>query len=313
MAERLRESVLEMKSLLSVCGKDVRVMGTLLRIAQLEGDGYEFLETPEPILAGLRRAGVRIDLFTFLQKLPESRVKYPYAMEWDNLAALPVTTFEDWWKHQIRPEARNRARQAEKNGVVIREVPFGDALVKGIWEIYNECPIRQGRRFPHYGKDIKTVCAEAATFLDSSHFIGAFLHDKLIGFVKLTTDETRTQANLMNILSLVKYRHIAPTNALIAYSVRMCAEKRISYLVYQRFSYGKKRADGLTRFKEVNGFRKFDLPRYYVSLTLRGRIAYRLGLHHRFVDRFPGPVATSLRDLRNSWYSRNTLLAKKPV
>ena len=99
---------------------------------------------------------------------------------------------------QIRPEARNRARQAEKKGVVLREVPYDETLLKGIWDIYNEAPFRQGRRFPHYGKDVETAHT-VRTFLDSI-FIGAFVGDQIIGFVKLTMDESRTRANLMNIL-----------------------------------------------------------------------------------------------------------------
>ena len=35
-------------------------------------------------------------------------------------------------------------RRAEKRGVVVREVPFDDDLVRGIVEIYDETPIRQG-------------------------------------------------------------------------------------------------------------------------------------------------------------------------
>src|SRR2546422_4926917 len=30
--------------------------------------------------------------------------------------------------------------------------PFGDALVQGIWEVYNESPVRQGKRNVHYGE-----------------------------------------------------------------------------------------------------------------------------------------------------------------
>ena len=300
-----------MRHLISVCNKEIRVNGRFLRIAQLEGDGYAFLENPEAMVDGLRGSGVRIDLFTFLQKLPESSPKYAYPMEWDNLAAVPISTFEDWWNRQIPPEARNRARQAEKKGVVIREVPFDNILVKGIWQIYNECPVRQGRRFPHYGKDINTVYLEEATFLDRSVFVGAFLGDKLIGFVKLVWDETRTQANLMNILSMVKHRDTAPTNALIAHSIRYCAERGISFLVYQQFSYGKKHWDGIMKFKEVNGFRRFDLPRYYVPLTRTGAVAFRLGLHHRFVEFLPESVGGRLRELRSAWYNRKLQLAKK--
>ncbi len=295
---------MSMKQLISVCGRDIRISGRLVRIAQLEGDGYEFLEDPEPMLEGLRTCGHRTDLFTFTQKLPETTPKYAYPMEWANFAAVPVTTFEHWWNKQIRFEARNRARQAEKKGVMLREVPFDQALVKGIWEIYNEAPVRQGKRYAHYGKDLATVYREEATFLDSSFFIGAFLGDRLIGFVKLTANGTRSQANLMNIVSTIEHRDKAPTNALIAHSVRLCAERGISYLVYQSYSYGKKEWDGLMKFKQVNGFERFDVPRYYVPLTSWGRSAFRLGLHHRLVDRLPESVVGRLRKLRNDWNNR---------
>jgi hypothetical protein len=302
-----------MRRLVTVYGKEIRISGRFLRIAQLEGDGYEFLADPDTMIDALRRSNVSIDLFTFLQRLPDTSPKYSYPMEWDNLAVVPVSTFEHWWTRQIRPEARNRARQAEKRGIVIREVPFDDVLVKGIWEIYNEAPIRQGRRFPHYGKSLKTVHAEAATFLDTSFFIGAFLGEKLVGFVKVTADETRTQANLMNILSLMEHRDKAPTNALIAHSVRACAERGISHLVYQSFSYGKKQWDGIMKFKQVNGFQRVLLPRYYVPLTPLGGAAFRLALHHRFVDHLPEFVRGRLRQLRNAYYSRKLQVAKESV
>jgi hypothetical protein len=239
-----------------------------------------------------------------MQRLPETSIKYAYPMEWDNLAVLPVSTFDHWWNHQITSFPRNRARQAEKKGIVIREVPFDGTLVKGIWEIYNETPIRQGRRFPHYGKDIRAVYREEATYLDSSVFIGAFLGESLIGFVKLVHDETRTQAGLMNILSMNRHRDKAPTNALIARAVKSCAERNISYLVYSNFAYGEKQASSLSRFKEVNGFGRIDLPRYYVPLTGVGRLAFRLGLHRKLVERIPEPVAAKIRDLREAWYNR---------
>ena len=287
-----------------ICGRDIRIEGRLVRIARLEADKYQFLDDPEAVLDGLRRCAMRIDLFTFMQRLPETSPKYDYPMEWDNLAALPISPFDDWWTQQIGFKARNKAKQAEKKGITLREVPFDDALVQGIWEIYNECPVRQGRPFTHYGKDMDTVRKEEATFLDSSIFIGAFLGDKLIGFVKLVADETRTQAGLMNIVSMIRHRDKAPTNALIAHAVRSCAERKISYLVYSNFAYGKRQRDSVTDFKERNGFQRIDLPRYYVPLSSIGRIALRLRLHRRFVDRFPEPVVAKIRELRSAWYNR---------
>jgi len=293
-----------MTTLINVRDREILVEGRILRIAQPHGDRYRFLDDPARIIGALGGCGVRVDLFTFAQRLPESEPQFSYEFEWDNLAVLPITTFEDWWTKELGFKARNKAKQAEKNGVMLREVPFDDALVEGIREIYNECPIRQRRRFPHYGKDFETVRREEATFLDSSIFIGAYSEDKLIGFVKLVPDETGAQAGLMNIISMIKHRDKVPQNALIAHAVRACATRGIRHLVYSRFDYGKKEHDGLRDFKQRNGFRRVDTPRYYVPLTPLGWAAFRLGLHHNMSERIPESIAMRLRDLRAGWYER---------
>jgi hypothetical protein len=287
-----------------VCGKEIRVEGLLCRIARLDADKYQFLEDPEPTLNGLRESRSRIDIFTFLQELPETAPKYAYPMEWDNLAVLPVSTFDEWWNKQIGFKARNKAKQAQKKGVVVREAVFDEDLVRGIWEIYNETPVRQGRRFPHFGKTLDEVRKMSATFPESSIFIGAYLGDKLIGFIKLTTDDKRTQAGIMHIVSLISQRDKAPTNALVVQAVRSCSDRKISRLVYSHFAYGTKQTSTLSDFKERNGFQRIDLPRYYVPLTRVGSIALRLGLHRKFVDLIPGPMLAKVRDMRDSWYNR---------
>jgi hypothetical protein len=283
-------------------GRDVVVQGRLCRVAHLDGDGYKFLADPDSAIAALRGSNARADLFAFLQNLSETSPQYPYAFEWDNLAVLPISTFSHWWSQQIGFKARNKAKQAEKKGIVVREVPFDDTLVRGIWEIYNECPVRQGRLFLHYGKSLEDVLTMSATFLDTSIFLGAFDAEKLVGFVKLTADDTWTQAGIMHIVSLLQCRDKSPTNALIAQAVRSCADRGISYLVYSQFAYGKKMRSSLSDFKERNGFRRVDIPRYYVPLTSWGSLAFAIGLHRRLAERMPEPVAAKIRELRSAWY-----------
>jgi hypothetical protein len=295
-----------------VCGKDIRVQGRLVRLARIEGDLYHFLDDPIPVLEGLRESRERVDLFTFIQRLPDTSPKYDYPMEWDNFATLPISTFDHWWNEQIGFKARNKAKQAEKKGITLREAPFDDALVRGIWELYNECPVRQGKPFAHYGKDLETVRKMSETFLDSSIFIGAFLGEKLVGFIKLTVDETNTQAGLMHILSMVQQRDKAPTNALIAHAVKACADRHIPYLVYSNFSYGNKERDSLSDFKERNGFQRIEVPRYYVPLTAVGRAAFRLKLHRKLADRVPEPILAKIREIRNHWYNRKLRSAAGP-
>jgi hypothetical protein len=278
------------------------LQGRLCRVAEVEGEGYKHLADPQSAIAALRDSR-RGDVFTFLQEMPETAQKYPYAFEWDNFAVLTLSTFDQWWSQQIGFKARNKAKQAEKKGIVIREVPFDDALARGIWEIYNEVPVRQGRRFPHYGKSFEAVRAMSATFLDSSVFIGAFDGDKLIGFIKLTMNDARTQAGLMHILSLISYRDKAPTNALVVQAVRSCADRGVIRLVYANFAYGNKARSSLSDFKERNGFQRVDVRRYYVPLTPWGAIAFRLRLHRRLSEQMPEPVAAKLRELRTRWYA----------
>ncbi len=143
-----------------------------------------------------------------------------------------------------------------------------------------------------------------------SVFIGAFLEGNLIGFAKLVSDEEQGQAGLMQIVSMIKHRDKAPTNALIAQAVRSCAKRGIPYLVYSNFSYGKKLRDSLADFKHYNGFQRIELPRYYVPLTLVGRAVLRLGLHHRLADRIPEPLVAQFRKLRSLWDGRSSRVAK---
>lgn len=293
-----------MNSLIEIHGRALKFRGRLIRIGWIDADGYKFLDDPEATLAELRKSGARVDLFTFMQGLPDTTVKYPYPVEWDNMAVLPVSTYEHWWTKQIGFKARNKAKQAEKKGLVVREVPFDDDLARGIWEIYNECPVRQERLFPHYGKSLETVREMSSTYLSSSIFIGAFEADKLVGFIKLTVDDRGTQAGIMHIVSLLQQRDKAPTNALVAQAVRSCADRHISHLVYSQFAYGKKMRSSLSDFKERNGFQKVDIPRYYVPLTHLGSAALAMGLHHRLVERMPESIAAKLRDLRSSWLQR---------
>lgn len=289
---------------MEICGKESLIEGKLIRIARLDGEGYQFIQDPEAALQSVRASRNRVDLFTFIQKLSDTVPRYSYPMEWDNMAVLPVSTFDHWMTHQIDFKVRNKVRKATKTGVVTREAPFDDVLMQGVQAIYNESPVRQGKAFWHYGKKLEEVRRMNATFMDQSIFIGAYFENNLIGFVKLVTNEDASQAGLMQIVSTIKHRDRAPTNALIAQAVKSCADRGIPHLWYANFSYGKKQKDSLADFKRHNGFQKIDLPRYHIPLTVAGQIALRLGLHHKTSDWVPEPIAAAYRKVRSQWYTR---------
>jgi len=289
---------------MQIAGKKLLIEGHLVRVARLDAEGYDYLDDPEKALETLRSWGHRIDLFTFTQKLDDIEPKYTFPMESDNTAVLEISTFDEWMSKQIDFKTRNKVRKATKLGVVVKEVPLDDKMLKGISHIYNETPIRQGRKFPHYKRDLESLRQMKLTFAERSVFIGAFVEDELIGFIKMVETEDKSQAGLMHILSMVQYRDKAPTNALIAQAVRSCAERGIPRLFYAKFSYGKKLQDSLADFKRHNGFRKVDVPRYYVPLTQWGRIAYRFGLHQNITEVMPEAITAKYRKMRAEWYAK---------
>ena len=284
----------------TACGLDVLVRGRALRTARAEGDGYQDVDDPSSVAAALQGSACGADIFTFAEVNPAAGRRHAYPVEWESVAALPISTFDRWWQTQIPQETRTGVRKAEKNGVVARVVEYSDDLVRGIQRIYDESPVRQGKPFWHYGRDLETLRKVHATFLPSSDFIGAYRDGELVGFMKLVY--SRHAAGTMNILARLDQRDKRVMNALVARAVDVCARRGVAYLTYCMWSDG-----GLGEFKRRNGFQKIDLPRYYVPLTAKGRIVLSLKLHRGIRGMLPPAVKNRLVTLRSKWYAARPL------
>lgn len=284
-------------------GRIFVVKGNILRTVSIREELYEDVEDPSAIVDELRRAKIQADIFTFWQRLPETSAKFPFYFEWDNFAAVPVADYATWFEKQIDRNARRAIKRAEKNEVSVRVVSPGKNFINGIIFIYNETPVRQGRKFWHFGKTYDEVRREIIEpDNDISVFLGAYFKEQLIGFVKLIF--TKEYANFAQILSAISHRDKYPTNALIAKAVDLCAERKIPFLVYERFAYGKKGSDNLSDFKRRNGFQQIDVPRYYVPLSLKGRMALKMGLHHGVTGIIPLPLVESMLGWRRIVYEK---------
>ena len=167
--------------------------------------------------------------------------------------------------------------------------------------ILNESPTRQGGPFTDFGKTFLAVKNEHATYLDRSDFIGAYFNNKLIGYIKLVYADKFMRT--MQVLSMIKYRDKAATNALMAEAVRICAGRGIPFLVYGKYDYGRVGSPSLTEFKSHSGFEYILLPRYFVPLTLIGRIAFRCQLHKGISGILPKAIVRLILTARKKWYS----------
>jgi hypothetical protein len=288
--------------LYTVGGRSVVVSGRVLKIGRLEKEFYEDVNVPHEFLQEVEKAAVWMDIFTFLHGSPATEPKFDHIMQWDTVAAIRITSFEKWHRNDIPKQTRRALRKSTEMGVEVRPVQFNDDFIKGIMEIFNERPIRQGKPFWHYGKDFLTVKAEMSRDLERSRFLGAFCNGELIGFAKLICAESYARA--VQLISRIAHRPKYPNNALIAKAVEMCAERRIPYLVFGQFEYGKVGSKTLMDFKVHNGFRKVLLPRYYVPLTEKGALSLRLGFQEGLVAPFPKLVLRAFLRMRATWYAR---------
>ncbi|MCL2642577.1 MAG: hypothetical protein FWD52_03570 [Candidatus Bathyarchaeota archaeon] len=230
-----------------------------------------------------------VDIFTFVERSWCNHSAFAPSDKWlkteDNIALLQVNSFDEWWE-KVGKKTRNMVRKAEKGGVRVDVVEPSDELAGGIWRIYNETSIRQERAFPHYGRSFESV-KDMVFNTENCTVIGAYIEDELAGFIQLVYGDNLVV--ITQILSLQKHWDKAVNNVMLAKAVEVCAKNNHKWLMYGRMGKGSSHPS-LDKFKENNAFVRYPLNRYYVTLSKKGEIAVKLGLHQQFKDRLPESV-----------------------
>lgn len=282
---------------IDVAGQRLECVGRWPRIARLVDEVWIDPPLPDPaiLIDALRDSRSRADLLSFVQSVDETDPRHPFPHTWESVAAVDTTDFAAWWD-ALPQESRKHVRRSRKAGITVRSSPFDDDLVAGIKRLYDETPVRQGRRFPHFGKDAATVRRENSSYLARSHFLGAYLGETLIGFVKLV--RVGSAARIMQILASQAHRDTFATQALLTSAVELCPRLPARHLIYGQYVYGRKSSSPMTEFKRRNGFREIRVPRYHVPLNWRGRVALRTGFHRRPGERVPEPFVNLFLRLR---------------
>ncbi len=284
-----------------VDGREFCRMGRLVRVCELAAPWYESIEDPDALILALKQVRERLHLFTFFQRVPHIVPKYNYHMEPYSVSVIKLMGYNDWWNNSIGKKTKYMVRKANNSGIEVRVAKLDDEFVKGISDVYNETPIRQGRIFPHYNDSLEKVRKENGTYIDRSVYIGAFYRNEFIGFARIVFEDDFT--DILQLLSKISHRDKGVSNALIAKIVAVCAERGYEYIAYGDWDSG-----GLGDFKQHNGFVKMDLPRYYIPLNWIGAVALRLGMHRRFTELLPAKILSLFRNFRRRWYEPVTKL-----
>lgn len=98
-------------------GHTIVVEGSVVRVARLKQEFYYDVDNPPEFIEQLGKSGIKVDIFSFLQRFPESEPKYSYHMEWDNVAAIPISNYDHWYRHQIPKSTRRAIRKTRDFGI----------------------------------------------------------------------------------------------------------------------------------------------------------------------------------------------------
>lgn len=272
----------------------------LITTVSLEDEWYEDVRSPYQTIEALKTSrAVNADIFTFWQRLPDLEPKYPeFHHESEYIAALPVISYDHWWNHQLKSRVRSLIRKSEKEGVVVRETNYDDEFVRGLTAIFNESPIRQGRRFWHYGKDFDTVKRQFSRYIQREYMLAAYYRDQMIGAIML--GNAGTFGITGQIIASLDHRDKSPNNTLIAKAVGLCEKRGLGHLCYLYWS-----DDSLAEFKRRCGFERLAAPRYYVPLTTAGRLALKCGAHRGWKSLLPPRIKAQLKRFRTAWNKSN--------
>lgn len=281
---------------IGIHGQTYAVSKGAVTMLSLEDEWYDDVRDPAAVIETLQHSeGFKPDIFTFWQRLPDLEPKHSFHTEWEEIAVLPIQSYDHWFNKQIKSRTRGLIRKAEKEAITVRETAYDDDFVRGMTAIFNESPVRQGKKFWHYGKDFETVKKQFSRYIHREYMIGAYLGDEMIGFIMLANAGRFGLTG--QIISAIKHRDKSINNALIAKAVEVCAQRKLSHLCYWFWS-----ADSLAEFKRRCGFEKMRVPRYFVPLTPKGKLALKLGVHRGWKELIPGGLKSSLKKLRSRWY-----------
>jgi hypothetical protein len=288
--------------MLSIDNVEMSVIGRFLRTAKLRHEWCDFLDDPMATVKKLRDLPMA-DLLTFVPELFEEKHDYPFHIEKIGVSVLAIKSYEQWWD-DLGFKARNKVRKAQKSGLDVRLIDLNPEFAKGVAQIYSESPVRQGRKFFHYGKTEAAVMEELSSFLDRTYFIASYDAGELVGFMKLF--HGKNVLRTIHFISKLSHRQKPVMDGLIDKAVWLCDQKKVPYLQYGSWTEG-----GIGVFREKHGFVRVETSRYFAPLTRRGELMLKLNLQRPLRDRLPKGWTEQLKRVRKVWTSlRGRLLSE---
>lgn len=298
---------------LSIGDRTLIITGKLIRTARVHQEEWmegEPVENPDAFISNLRKLDLKADIFNFSKRLPKTDRDYSFPCDWDNVAAIPISSYDQWLKDRVSRKTRQEVNRAQRLGVIVKSVSLSDNFITEVVSLFNRISLKQGRPFSHHGKDFMRVKKDISPYSDRSEFIAAHYKDELIGYIKIVY--MGRLASILNIITDPQHFEKRPSNVLLAEAIKICETKNILYLIFGKYAYGNKQNDSVTEFKRRNGFEMIQFPRYYIPLNLKGRIIIELRLYRGIIGLLPESIISMLLVVR-SWLYKSVIIPIKSL
>jgi len=178
-----------------------------------------------------------------------------YKVYFHPIAVIKVPKTIDIYLKEIGAKSRNMNVKAQKNGIVCKIFNWNEYL-DNIYEINTSSIKRQGRTmdeaYMQYPEKVNNEIEDDF----SIEFVGAFVDEKLIGYIELYNYGNFTMIN--RILGHKNYLKFGAMNLLIKECVEYAIKsQRIEYINYLTMQNTK--GNSLSAFKKRVGFREYSL------------------------------------------------------
>jgi len=181
-------------------------------------------------------------------------IKDKYSFYFHPVAIIKIPNTIGEYLKLIGAKSRNMNKKAQKNGIECKKFNWNEKL-DDIYEINRSSTTRQGRQMDKAYQEFPKIVENQDKDDFKIRFIGAFLDDKLIGYIEVYIYGNFAMTN--RILGHKEYLKYGVMNIMIKECVEYMIENDIEYLNY--LTMQNRKNNSLSAFKYRVGFREYSL------------------------------------------------------
>ena len=100
------------------------IRGKIIKIASIQGENWteiNFVNNYHELVKLALESNIKADIFTFAQKIPNVKPMHNFFFKFDNIAAIPLTTYQNWL-NSVSSGMRKDLKRSKKHRIYVKVV-----------------------------------------------------------------------------------------------------------------------------------------------------------------------------------------------